>query len=493
MIKKSKNIIIIGSGLGGLSTALRLASKGHKVTILEKNSTPGGRLNRFKEEGFTFDLGPSFMSMSFEFDELFSYCGLKNPLKLTKLDPLYDVYFRDKEKPYRMWNNIEKLASEFREIEPSFEDKTNSYLKKASEFYHDTESRVIRNNFNGIFDYLLKISQVPLKHLPYLRKKLWTLLEETYDSQEVRVIFSLVAFFLGSTPFQTPSIYSLLNYTELKHNGYWAVEGGMYTIVEEIIKALKTFGVEIHYETEIENISNYNGTLNSIRDKKGKEWKADVFIANADAASFRGEVLKRKKYTSGKLDKMDWSLAPFTIYLGVKNKIPSLYHHNYFLGNDFIKYAEKIFTSSVIPSKPYYYVNMPSYSDSTCAPEGCENLFILCPVPDLRFKQEWNDRAKIADDIINDLSVRINFDIAENIVVKKIMTPVEWESKFNLYRGSGLGLSHGMNQIGGLRPSNKDEVFPNLFYVGASTVPGTGLPMVIISSKLVTERVLNEL
>lgn len=493
MIKKSKDIIIIGSGLGGLATALRLASRGHKVTILEKNSTPGGRLNRFKEKGFTFDLGPSFMSMSFEFDELFSYCGLENPLKLTKLDPLYDVYFRGKEKPYRMWNSIEKLASEFTEIEPLFADKTNSYLSKASEFYHDTESRVIRNNFAGIFDYLLKISQVPLKHLPYLRKKLWTLLEETYDSQEVRVIFSLVAFFLGSTPFQTPSIYSLLNYTELKHNGYWAVEGGMYSIVEEIVKALKTFGVEIYYETEIENISNYNGTLNSIRDKKGNEWKADVFIANADAAAFRGEVLMRKKYTSEKLDKMDWSLAPFTIYLGVKNKIPSLYHHNYFMGNDFIKYAERIFTSSVIPSKPYYYVNMPSYSDSTCAPEGCENLFILCPVPDLRFKKDWKDRDKIADDIINDLSARINFDINEKVLVKKIMTPVDWESMFNLYRGSGLGLSHGMNQIGGFRPSNKDEVFPNLFYVGASTVPGTGLPMVIISSKLVTERVMNEL
>lgn len=488
----SKEIIVIGSGLGGLTAALRLASRGHSVKILEKNSTAGGRLNQFKENGFTFDLGPSFMSMTFEFDDLFRECGIKNPLKLKSIDPLYDVYFRDRKKPFRIWKDMNKLAQEFKDIEPDFERKAEAYLKKAGEFYHDTEDKVIRKNFNSLFDYFIKISGVPFKHLPYLKKQLWTLLDQTFDSHEVKVIFSLVAFFLGSTPFKTPSIYSLLNYTEIKHNGYWAVEGGMYRIVETIVEELNKLGVEIFYNTEVIDIANFNGKLNTVKDTSGKEWKADTFIVNADAAAFRGKVLKREKFNEKNLDKMEWSLAPFTIYLGLNKKVPGLYHHNYFLGNDFIKYADNIFTSSVIPSKPYYYVNMPSYTDSTCAPEGCENLFILCPVPDRRFKPEWNDRETVADDIISDLSKRTGFDINENTVVKKILTPVEWESMFNLYRGSGLGLSHGMKQIGGFRPSNKDEVFPNLFYVGASTVPGTGLPMVLISSKLVTERITNE-
>ena len=489
----TKEIIVIGSGLGGLSAALRLASRGHKVKILEKHSKAGGRLNQFKEQGFTFDLGPSFMSMTFEFDELFRDCGIRNPLRLKELDPLYEVYFRDNPNPYVIWKDIEKLSHEFREIEPDFAEKAERYLKRAGEFYHDTENKVIRSNFNNMFDYFMKISTVPLKHLPYLRKKLWTLLDETFISHEVKVIFSLVAFFLGSTPFKTPSIYSLLNYTEMKNNGYWSVEGGMYKIVEELVNELSKLNVEIIYDTEINSLSDYNGTIKSVKDNKGKEWKADTFIINADAASFRGKVLKRNKYSDVKLDKMEWSLAPFTIYLGIKKKVPGLYHHNYFLGNDFIKYADKIFTSSVIPSKPYYYVNMPSYSDPSCAPEGCENLFILCPVPDLRYKKDWNDRETVSAEIINDLSERINFNIDENAIVKKILTPLEWESMFNLYKGSGLGLSHGMNQIGGFRPSNRDEVFPNVFYVGASTVPGTGLPMVLISSKLVTERIVNEL
>lgn len=490
---KSKEVLIIGSGLGGLSTALRLASKGYKVKIVEKHSSPGGRLNSFTEKGFTFDTGPSFMSMTYEFDELFAYCNLDNPLKLKKLDPLYEVRFRGKDKPYKIWSDLDKLANEFKEIEPDFKSKAEKYLKRAGKFYDDTENKIIKSNFKNYFDYFIKMTGVPIKHIPYLRKNLWTLLDETFVSEEVKVIFSLVAFFLGSTPYQTPSIFSILNYTELKHDGYWVVEGGMYKIVTEIVKLLGKFNVEIIYNTEIKNVFQFNGVLNSFKDTEGKEWRADTFIVNADAASFRGQILNRKKYSENRLDKMKWSLAPFTIYLGLSKRVPNLYHHNYFLGDDFRQYADKIFISEILPSRPYYYVNMPSYYDSTCVPPGCENIFILCPVPDLRFKKAWEDKEKFSDEIIKDLSGRINFDIKENILVKKIFSPVEWESMFNLYRGSGLGLSHNIMQVAGLRPSNKDEKFPNLFYVGASTIPGTGLPMVLISSKLVTERVLNEL
>ena len=189
---------------------------------------------------------------------------------------------------------------------------------------------------------------------------------------------------------------------------------------------------------------------------------------------------------------MDWTLSPFTIYLGVKGKLENLHHHNYFLGNNFKEYADKIFKTSVSPKKPYYYVNVSSRSNPGCAPEGHENLFILCPVPDLRYKPDWSDSEELASTIINDLSERVGYDISSNIVTKTILSPVEWQNNFNLYRGSGLGLAHGLNQIGGFRPANKDEQLSNLYYVGASTIPGTGLPIVVISSRLVTERILND-
>jgi phytoene desaturase len=487
-----KKALLIGSGLGSLSTALRLTSEGYSVTIVEKYSTPGGRLNQLKIDGFTFDLGPSFMSMSYELEELFKSNGLKNPIRLEALDPLYQVFFEGNDRGYKIWKDLKKLEEEFKDEEKNLASKVEKYLAKAGEFFHDTEDKVVKSNYANMADYILKLTRVPLKHLPYLLRNMWSEVEKNFESEKVRVIFSLVAFFLGSTPFQTPAIFSLLNYTEMKHDGYWKVEGGMYRLVEELIKILEQRGVNFVYDTEIVSVENSNGKVISVKDNYGKSWEADIFISNSDAASFRGKVLGRKKFSEEKLDKMEWTLAPFTIYLGVKGKIDKLMHHNYFLGSNFRGYADKIFTSSIIPQKPYYYVNVSSKSVRDCAPEGCENLFILCPVPDRRFKKDWNDKDEIADNIISDLSARSGFDIKSNTLVKKVLSPVEWEEMFNLYKGSGLGLAHGIGQVGAFRPKNKDEEFSNLYYVGASTIPGTGLPMVIISSRLVMERIRKE-
>jgi len=370
--------------------------------------------------------------------------------------------------------------------------KADEYLTRAGQFFHDTEDKVVKSNFNNKLEYVLKLSRVPLKHLPYLWKTMWSEVEKKFTSEEVRIIFSLVAFFLGATPFQTPAIYSLLSYTEMRHNGYWRVKGGMYRLVEEIMTLLQKYGVKIEYNTEIVSVNNQNGSVTEVVDNKGNRWKADIFISNSDAASFRGKILNRPKFTEEKLDKMHWTLAPFTIYLGVKGKVDNLMHHNYFLGSNFRGYADTIFTSSISPQKPYYYVNVLSKSEDDVAPEGCENIYILCPVPDLRYKKDWSDKDELANNIIEDLSKRTGFDINSNIVTKTVMAPDDWASTLNLYKGSGLGLAHDINQVGAFRPKNKDEKFNNLYYVGASTTPGTGLPMVIISSKLVTERIENE-
>ena len=284
----------------------------------------------------------------------------------------------------------------------------------------------------------------------------------------------------------------MLNYTELEHDGYWNVKGGMYQITETIVEILKKRNVRFHYNTEITGVEISENKIQSFKDNNNKSWSADLYICNSDAASFRGKILKREKYTAKKLDDMKWTLAPFTIYLGIKGKTENLIHHNYFLGSNFKDYADNIFTASTSPEKPYYYVNVSSKSNPASAPEGCENLFILCPVPDLRHKSDWSDSEALADTIISDLSTRINIDLKANTLARIILNPIDWEEKFNLYRGSGLGLAHGLSQVGGFRPSNKDEIFKNLYYVGASTTPGTGLPMVVISSKLVTERILEE-
>lgn len=488
----SKKAIIIGTGLGGLSTALRLTTRGYNVEMIEKYHRPGGRLNLLEKDGFSFDMGPSFFSMSYEFKELFEDCGISMPFEIEELNPVYGVHFAHRKKPFLIYKDVVRLKEEFSDIEPQFEPQLRSYIGAAKEVFHDTENIVIRRNFKSKMDYLLQLTRVPWKHSPKMFRSMWTELDNTFKAEETKVIFSLVAFFLGNTPFHTPAVYSLLNYTELEHDGYWNVKGGMYNIVKGIVKELEKRGVTFHYNTEITAVKETAGKITSVTDSTGRDHHADVIICNSDAASFRGKILGRTKYNEAKLDKMEWTLAPFTIYLGVKGKVDQLLHHNYFLGSNFKAYADTIFKTSVAPEKPYYYVNVSSKSNPDCAPEGCENLFILCPVPDLRFKPDWSDAEKLADTILEDLTQRTGFDYKKNTVSRTILTPIDWQDKFNLYRGSGLGLAHGLNQVGGFRPSNKDEKLSNLYYVGASTTPGTGLPMVVISSKLVTERITHD-
>jgi len=484
--------LIVGTGLAGLSTALRLTTKGYEVEMVEKYHRPGGRLNLLEVDGFKFDMAPTFFSMSYEFKELAEYCNIRIPFEFVELDPLYSVHFEGDNRSYLIYKDLKKLADEFKDLEVDLEEKLRRFLQAAGEIFHDTEHIVIKQNFDSILGYLLKLTRVPLKHAPKMFYSMWKEMEKNFDSFEVKVIFSLVGFFLGSTPFDTPAVYSMLNYTEMVHDGYHNVKGGMYKIVEGVVAELEKRKVKMHFNVEIDHFEETDGKLKAFIDTNGKRWEADVFVVNADAAAFRGKVLQRKKYNEQKLDSKKWTLAPLTIYLGLDTKVINMYHHNYFLRRNFEEYAHKIFKNSIKLDKPYYYVNIQSMHNPDYAPPGKESVFILCPVPDLRFKSDWNDAESIADAIIQDMSERTGFDFKTHTETRVVYHPKKWESMFNLYRGSGLGLAHDLNQVGGFRPSNKDEQLTNLYYTGASTVPGTGLPMTVISSRLVTERILKD-
>jgi phytoene desaturase len=487
-----KKVLIIGSGLGGLTTALRLASDGYEVEIVEKYHQAGGRLNQLKKDGFKWDMAPTFFSMSYEFKEFTDYVGIDMPFEFIELDPLYQVNFAGSDKFYTVYKDLKKLAEEFKDLEPDFERRMQQYLKSAATIYHDTEYRIVKKNFTSLTDYLLQLTRVPIRNAPKMLRTMWREMEKYFTSYEVKVIFSLVAFFLGATPFDTPAVFSMLTYTELVHDGYYNVRGGMYKIVEGLLSEMKKHNIRIHYNTEIVDYLEGKDGLRGFIDQKGDIWKADLFVVNSDAAWFRGQIFNRKGYTENKLDRKKWTLGPFTMYLGIKGKLDHIHHHNYFLGNNFQEYASKIFKNSIRLEKPYYYLNMPSRHNPDTAPEGHEALFILCPVPDLRYKPDWSDREELASNIITDLSQRIGYDIQSNLVSKTIYDPVNWKNMFNLYKGSGLGLAHDLNQVGGFRPNNRDEKFGNVYYVGSSTVPGTGLPMAVISSKLVTQRINHE-
>ena len=485
----SNKILVVGAGLGGLATALRLAKRGYEVEMIEKNEQAGGRLNQIKKDGFTFDTGPSFFSMSYEFEEFARDCNIKLPFEYFELDPLYSVNFIDNPNTFHLYKDIDKLAKQFEDVEPDFKEKFMKYQEKAGALFHDTVDLVIKQNFNSLFGYVITLMRVNPVHVPVLLRSFYEHVKKYFSSKEAIQIISLVAFFLGRTPFDTMGIYSLLSYTEFKYDGYFNVKGGMYKIVEGLVDELKKANVTIHYNTEIKSFEDENRKLLALIDQNKKRWTSDVFLINSDAAWFRGNVFKREKYSDKKLDKMNWTMGYLTFYIGIKRKLPMVDHHNYYLGSNYEAYANNIMQNPDTLQKPYYYVNVLSKNNKECAPEGCESLFFVCPVPNLYFKQSWDDKDEIVNSIISDFSERIGVDIQKEIVTKSIYTPIEWRDRFNLHRGSGLGLSHTMNQIGHMRPRNYDEKYKNVFYVGASTVPGAGLPMAIISSKLAFERI----
>ncbi|MGC9150845.1 MAG: phytoene desaturase family protein [Microbacter sp.] len=490
-MNQNKEVLIVGTGLGGLSTGLRLASRGYKITFVEKNSQPGGRLNQLKKDGFTFDVGPSFFSMPYEFEELVRDCGIQMPFEFVELDPLYTVSFRGSDQKYALFKDIGRFSRQFEAVEPNFEQKFRAYLKKCEALYNDTVDVVIKQNFDSVADYLFALVKVNPVHLPVLFKTFWEQTGHYFESKEVRQIVSLIAFFLGRTPFDTNAVYTLLSHIEFSHTGYYNVKGGMYTIVETLVNELKKFDVAFHYQTEIVGFESDQHHISSLIDQKGKKWQADLYVINSDAAYFRGTVMKRPKFSEAKLQKMSWTMGYLTFYVGIKTKLPQLEHHNYFLGNNFEAYAKDVMKNPGTLEKPYYYVNVVSKHNPSCAPDGCEALFFVCPVPNLLFKTDWSDKQAMINSIIEDFSDRIQHDISKEVIFQMAYTPEDWQNQFNLYKGAGLGLSHTMNQIGAFRPKNMDELFSNLFYVGASTVPGAGLPMAVISSKLVTERILN--
>jgi phytoene desaturase len=485
-----KSILIAGAGLGGLTTALRLAKRGFHVEILEKNERAGGRLNQLKKDGFTFDTGPSFFSMSYEFKEFARDCGIELPFEFIELDPLYTVNFSNSPKTFTLYKDLDKLAEQFADEEPDFKEKFQKYISNSGKLYKDTVDKVIKNNFDSKLGYMLTLATVNPVHLPVLLKTFWQQVEKYFDSQQAQQIISLIAFFLGRTPFDTSAVYTLLSHIEFVNDGYYNVKGGMYEIVNGLVSELKAAGVLMHFNTEVKEIKESNGKVTKLIDQNGKTWKADAFVINADAAVFRGRILNRKKYTEKRLSKMNWTMGYLTFYIGVNKKLPQVHHHNYFLGTNYKDYSMKVLKQPDTLEKPYYYVNVVSKHNTECAPEGCESLFFVCPVPNLLYKRNWDDRDTIVNSILEDFSNRIGEDITKSIISRTIYTPLEWEKHFNLYEGSGLGLAHSMNQIGGFRPANKDEEFHNLFYVGASTVPGAGLPMAVISSKLTTQRVV---
>jgi len=481
--------LVVGAGIGGLTAAMRLVKSGYEVEIVEKFHQAGGRVNLLQEDGFTFDSGATMMGMSYELKEFERDCQIQLPFKMVELNPLFDVIFEGSPKPYRISKNLTRLGKEFDDLEKNFPDKAKKFLHASGRLFHDSFPLLFKKNISNFFEHFISIAQLPYKHFPRFFRPYWQELGKYFQSDKVKQILSLPALFNGSTPFEISSFFSFLSYNQMKFDGNYSIEGGVYQLVQSLIDELVKNNVKIHYNTEIIDFVSENNKIKHLIDKNSRKWHADLFLINADACVFRNKVLKHPAYDATALDKMNWSMAPFSIYLGLSCKLPQLSQNTCVINPSFKEYAGKNLKHLLALDKPYYYVNIPSKANPHLAPLGCEAVMIQCLVPNLKYKKSWVDKKSVAENIIQDLSYKISLDLESFVLYEKIQTPEDWEQNFGLWRGSGFGPSLKLNQIGGFRTKNYDEKFQNLFYCGASTIPGNGIPMVIISSKLACERI----
>ena len=492
-----KKVIVVGAGVGGLATAIRLQSKGYEVEIFEKEAMVGGKMNQIKGNGFTFDLGPTIVMMPEIYNEVFEVAGKdpKDYIPMESLDPIYSLTFHNGERVTAS-TDLVKLTKFLEGI--SYED-TQGYLSYLAEIYKRylvAKDHFIYRAFRRPNDfYNLHTLRQALK-LKTFDSAYHTISKYVKDDR-LRKLLSFQTLYIGISPYNGPSIYTIIPMIESIY-GVWFIKGGMYTMAKSMEKLFIELGGKINLNSPIDEIIIEDGKAVGIK-VNSKEIKADSIVCNADFPYAMKNLIKEEKYKGKykdkKIDKMKYSCSCFLMYLGLNRKLENFEVHNILFAKDFDKNIKDIFDGT-IPEDPSIYFYLPSKVDSSLAPEGKESLYVLVPVPELSTcKTEWNDetianyRKKVID-IIKDKTKIDNFE--DLIEFEKIVIPNDFENRFNAYNGATFGLAPTLLQSNYYRPHNKASHCENLYFVGSSVHPGAGVPIVLTSAKLTASEVMKD-
>lgn len=483
--------MVIGSGLGGLASAIRLQHAGWNVTILEKNSLVGGRCNVIEVDGFKFDTGPTLLLMRDVLDDLFRSVGreLRDFLQLVRVQPNYRITFGDGSS-LEVTADRTRMAAGLEAIERGASSAFQRYIADAQYKYHVSRDRFVERNFNHLHEFATPGNLYHLFTTNTLRK-LDRHAGRYFNDPRLVAAFTFQTMYLGLAPSDAPAVYSLLPYTELEE-GIWYPCGGMYTIVAALERLALELGVTIRTDSEVQSMDPRGRRIASVRLASGEDVPADVVLANADLPYVYDRLVpvsRRGRFTNRALRRLDYGSSAYLLYLGVDRSYPELLHHNVFLSTDTADNFDAIFKRRTLPVDPSLYVNVPTRTDPSVAPPGHDAVYVLVPVPRLTPSIDWQrDGAAFRETVYRRLESVGMTDLRRHVVVEREFTPANFASHYNLAHGSAFGLSHNFSQVGYMRPANKARDLTNLYFVGASTVPGGGIPMVVIGSKLVTER-----
>jgi phytoene desaturase len=486
MSQSKKNFIVVGAGLGGLATALRLAHRGHTVTILEKNGEIGGRNRPLKVNDCVFDSGPTLLMMLDPFRKLFADVGerFEDHLDISLCDPNYRVFFGDGTR-INCTSNMARMIQEIDRV--SGPEAAAAYPKMLGDFgalYHASVPQFVRRNYNSVLDLVdFRNLSVALKHgmLGNLAKSV----AKYYSDPKLQSLFCLQTMYLGLSPYDAPAVYGVLVYMEYGE-GIWYPKGGMVRICQAVAELAQKKGVKICLNTPVCKMDGKSVLLES-----GEKLEADAVICNADLPYAEKHLLAKNAKTEAAAKNRKYSCSAYMMYVDYEGDLPDLLHHNIVLGKDFQGNLDQIFNKFEMPEDPAFYVAISSKTDEAKAPEGHLNLFLLAPYPNLTRPFTEADDATIQDKVFSRLEKDFGFE-RSRIRGMKTKSPVDWNSELNLDLGAAFGLSHHLMQSVCFRPSNRDRNHKGLYYVGASTVPGNGLPMVLISAELVEKRLLED-
>lgn len=478
-------IIIIGSGFGGLSLAIRLQSLGFEVTILEKNAKVGGHAYPLKKNGYSFDMGPSLITATDILQDVFR-CqdrDLFEELDMVKLDPFYRIFYHDKS--YLDYSDdSEKMKAQLRAFHPNDANNYDRFIKDSKKIYDVVIAQGMgKQPFMDIFS-LLKFAPKAIQ-LNALRST-YGFAKQYFKDEKSRFAFSFHPLFIGGNPFRAPAVYEMIPYLE-KEGGVWYSKGGMYSLIQALEKLFLDAGGTVHTEEPAEEIVIENGKATGVKTTKAF-YKADAVVSNADLIhSYRDLIAPqyRKKWSDRRLQKLHYSMSAFILYLGVKKKFPQLLHHTLILSPRYKELITDIFDRHVLPDDFSMYLHMPSKTDPEMAPPGCESIYVLVPVTHLKAKVDWTlQAAAYTDRIIRFLERDFGLQgLQDNLEVKEVFTPLDFYAKNNSTYGSAWGVEPRLTQTAYLRPHNKSEDIDRFYLVGASTHPGAGLPGCLLTAE----------
>jgi len=487
--------IVIGAGIGGIATAARLARSGFDVTVFEKNEKPGGRANQILREGHRFDVGPTLFLMPEVWEETYAALGEKmsDHLKLTRIDPTYTVYFEDGLQ-LQLTSNLGEMQTQLEKIEKTAFTGFLKYIAEGSTHYKVSLEKFVGRNFRNIFEYFSPANLPLLFRLKALAKH-YANTGRFFKDERLKAAFTFQNMYLGLSPYDAPATYSLLQYTELAE-GVWYPRGGMYRAIETLAAIAEKLGVKFIYNSPVAKIKAGKSRVESVVTEDGREFFADTFVGNADLPYIYKDLLPISA-EARKMDKKLYTCSTIMFYWGVDKQYPQLAHHNVFLGRDYRASFEQIFDDHGLPKQPSFYVHAPVRTDPDAAPAGQDTLYVLVPVGhiDEAHEQDWGAMvARARQAVMERLGKEMGIiDLEQHIKFEIVYQPETWKDRFNLEKGAAFGLSHNFWQVGYLRPHNRHTRYKNLYFSGASTHPGTGLPIVLLSAKLTTERILEEM